>query len=237
MKKIACLGVMMVASAAFADTYMWNGAVGAAWTAGENWLDGETSSAWIGGASASFGAGASVSLPSSVAVSNLTTAGAIAITGPDSNPAFLSPSTPTLVFPGLTLDDIDGSLLMADLNGGAIGQYKPAKAYHYKRNGSTATAQFQMTHNGHLRCVKVTFTEDADGVWAQTGNKSYYVHKDNNGENKVGEDVDADPKTVEWSMTTSPSGSGMCISNMRGAGPRVKVAGDVQLGKTQVGIV
>ena len=230
MKKIACLGVMMVASAAFADTYMWNGAVGAAWTAGENWLDGETSSAWIGGASASFGAGASVSLPSSVAVSNLTTAGAIAITGPDSNPAFLSPSTPTLVFPGLTLDDIDGSLLMADLNGGAIGQYKPAKAYHYKRNGSTATAQFQMTHNGHLRCVKVTFTEDADGVWAQTGNKSYYVHKDNNGENKVGEDVDADPKTVEWSMTTSPSGSGMCISNMRGAGPRVKVAGDVQLG-------
>ena len=230
MKKIACLGVMMVASAAFADTYMWNGAVGAAWTAGENWLDGETSSAWIGGASASFGAGASVSLPSSVAVSNLTTAGAIAITGPDSNPAFLSPSTPTLVFPGLTLDDIDGSLLMADLNGGAIGQYKPAKAYHYKRNGSTATAQFQMTHNGHLRCVKVTFTEDADGVWAQTGNKSYYVHKDNNGENKVGEDVDTDPNTVAWNMTMNPTGNGITISNMRGAGPRVKVAGNVQFG-------
>ena len=230
MKKIACLGVMMAASTAFADAYTWNGATGAAWATGENWLDGETPAAWTDGASASFGAGASVSLPSSVAVSDLTTAGAIAITGPDSNPAFLSSSTPMLVFPGLTLDDIDGSLLMADLNGGAIGQYKPAKAYHYKRNGSTATAQFQMTHNGHLRCVKVTFTEDADGVWAQTGNKSYYVHKDNNGENKVGEDVDTDPKTVEWGMTTSPSGSGMCISNMRGAGPRVKVAGTAQFG-------
>ena len=87
-----------------------------------------------------------------------------------------------------------------------------------------------MTHNGHLRCVKVTFTEDVRGVWAQTGDKSYYVHKDNNGENKVGEDVDTDPKTVEWSMTTSPSGSGMCISNMRGAGPRVKIAGNAQFG-------
>ena len=230
MKKIACLGVMMAASVAFADTYTWNGASGAAWTPGENWLDGETPSAWTDGASASFGSGAFVSLPSSVAVSNLTTSGAIAISGPNSNPAFLSSSTPTPVFPGLTLDDIDGSLLMADLNGSAIGTDKPAKAYHYKRNGSTATAQFQMTHNGHLRCVKVTFTEDVRGVWAQTGDKSYYVHKDNNGENKVGEDVDTDPKTVEWSMTTSPSGSGMCISNMRGAGPRVKIAGNAQFG-------
>ena len=230
MKKIACLGVMMAASTAFADAYTWNGATGAAWATGENWLDGETPAAWTDGASASFGAGASVSLPSSVAVSDLTTAGAIAITGSDSNPAFLSPSTPTLVFPGLTLDDIDGSLLMADLNGGAIGQYKPAKAYHYKRNGSTATAQFQMTHNGHLRCVKVTFTQDADGVWAQTGNKSYYILSANSGALKIGVDVDTDPQTVEWSMTTSPSGSGMCISNMRGAGPRVKIAGTAQFG-------
>ena len=230
MKKIACLGVMMAASAAFADTYTWNGASGAAWTTGENWLDGETPSAWTDGASASFGAGAAVALPSSVAVSNLTTSGAIAISGPDSNPAFLSSSTPTLVFPGLTLDDIDGSLLMADLNGSAIGTYKPAKAYHYKRNGSTATAQFQMTHNGHLRCVKVTFTEDSSGVWARTGAKSYYVHKNNSGELKLGEDIDTDPNTVEWSMTTTVTGSGMTISNMRGAGPRVKVAGSVQLG-------
>ncbi len=118
----------------------------------------------------------------------------------------------------LEQDDIDGSLLMADLNGGAIGQYKPAKAYHYKRTGSTATAQFQMTHNGHLRCVKVTFTEDAAGVWAQTAAKSYYVHSNDSGALKIGVDVDTDPQTVEWSMTTSPSGSGMCISNMRGAG-------------------
>ena len=230
--RVAVICVTTTALPLYADvqTLTWNGASGAAWTTGENWLDGETPAAWTDGASASFGAGASVSLPGSVAVSNLTTAGAIAITGSDSDPAFLSPSTPTLVFPGLTLDDIDGSVLMADLNGGAIGQYKPAKAYHYRRNGSTATAQFQMTHNQHLRCVKVTFTEDAGGVWAQTGNKSYYVHKDNNGENKVGEDVDTDPKTVEWSMTTSPSGSGMCISNMRGAGPRVKVAGNAQFG-------
>ncbi|MBR1588829.1 MAG: hypothetical protein IJ658_10960 [Kiritimatiellae bacterium] len=162
----AAICVAAAASPSYADVndLTWNGADAAAWTTGANWLDGETPVAWTDGASASFGAGASVSLPGSVALSDLTTAGAIAITGPDSNPAFLSSSTPMLVFPGLTLDDINGSLLMADLNGGAIGQYKPAKAYHYKRNGSTATAQFQMTHNGHLRCVKVTFTEDADGV-------------------------------------------------------------------------
>ena len=224
--------VAMTISPLYADvqTLTWNGASGAAWTVGENWLDGETPSAWIGGASASFGAGSSVSLSNSVAVSNLTAAGALAISGPNANPAFLSPSTPTLVFPYLTLDDIDGSLLMADLNGSAIGSYKPAKAYHYKRNGSTATAQFQMTHNGHLRCVKVTFTEDSDGVWAQTAAKSYYVHKDNSGELKLGEDIDTDPNTVEWSMTASASGSGMNISNMRGAGPRVKVAGNAQFG-------
>ena len=228
---VAVICVTTTASLLYADvqTLTWNGALGAAWTPGENWLDGETSSTWADGASASFGAGASVSLPSSVAVSNLTTAGALAISGPDSNPAFLSSSTPTLVFPGLTLDDIDGSLLMADLNGSAISQYKPAKAYHYKRNGSTATAQFQMTHNGHLRCVKVTFTEDSAGVWARTGAKSYYVHKNNSGELKLGEDIDTDPNTVEWYMTTTVTGSGMTISNMRGAGPRVKVAGSVQL--------
>ena len=210
------------------QTLTWNGTDGAAWTTGENWLDGETPAAWIEGANASFVADAAVSLPRSVAVSNETATGALAISGPDSNPAFLSSSTPTLVFPGLTLDDIDGRLLVADLNGGAIGMYKPAKAYHYKRNGSSATAQFQMTHNGHLRCVKVTFTEDANGVWAQTGNKSYYVHKDNLGEFKVGEDIDTDPNTVEWNMTTTLNGSGMNISNMRGAGPRVTVAGNAQ---------
>ena len=230
MKKIACLGAMMAACAAFADTCTWNGADGAAWTTGENWLDGETPSAWVEGASALFGTDAAVSLPSSVAVSNVTTTGALAISGPDPNPAFLSASTPTLVFPGLTLDDIDGSLLMADLNGSAIGAYKPAKAYHYRRNGTTATAQFQMTHNSHLRCVKVTFTEDADGVWAQTGNNSYYVISSNDGALKLGEDVDTDPKTQSWIMTTSASGNGMNISNMRGAGPRVKAAGDVQFG-------
>ena len=231
MRRFARLGAMMAACAACAETCTWNGgASGAAWTTGENWLDGETPVAWADGSSASFGADASVSLPSSVAVSNLTTAGALAISGPNSNPASLSPSAPTLVFPGLTLDDIDGSLLMADLNGSPIGVDKPSKAYHYKRSGSSATAQFQMTHNGHLRCVKVTFTEDASGVWAQTGNKSYYVHKNDLGEFKVGEDIDTDPNTVAWSMTTTPSGSGICICNLRGAGPRVKVAGDVQFG-------
>lgn len=229
---VAAICVATVVSPLYADvlTLTWNGAAGAAWTTGENWLDGETPAAWTDGANASFGAGASVSLPSTVAASNLTAVGALAISGPDTNPTFLSASARTLVFPGLTLDDIDDGLLMADLNGSAINQYKPSKAYHYRRNGSTATAQFQMTHNGHLRCVKVTFTEDASGVWAQTGSKSYYVHKDNNGENKLGEDIDTDPNTVEWSMTTSPSGGGMCISNMRGAGLRVKIAGNAQFG-------
>ena len=231
MKKIACLGVMMAASAAFADTYTWNGATGAAWATGENWLDGETPAAWTDGASASFGAGASVSLPGPVAVSNLTTAGAIAITGPDSNPAFLRPSTPTLVFPGLTLDDIDGSVLAADMAGYALGStLRAAKAYHYVRNGATATAQFQLTHSGHLRCHKITFTEGVDGIYAQVGNNSYYVHNNNSGALKLGEDIDSDPKTVAWNVGTSLDGDGISICNLRGALRRVKVGGDVQLG-------
>lgn len=230
MKKIACLGVMMAASAAFADTYTWNGASGAAWTTGENWLVGETPSAWTDGASASFGAGASVSLPSSVAVSNLTTSGAIAISGPGPDATFLSKDTPTLVFPGITLDDVAGSLLMADLNGSAIGAYKPAKAYHYKRNGSTATAQFQMIHKTHLRCVKVIFTESPDGILAKTGNISYYIHGNNGGSSMLGVDIDTAPNVQTWSVTTSLSGSGMTVSNLRGAGPHVRVAGKIQLG-------
>ena len=232
MRTIACLGAMMAASAAFADTYTWNGAGGAAWTTGENWLVGETPSAWTDGASASFGAGASVLLPSSVAVSNLTTAGALAISGSDStNPAFLSSSTPTLVFPGLTLDDIDGSILAADMAGYALGgTLRAAKAYHYVRNGATATAQFQLTHSGHLRCHKVTFTEGADGIYAQVGNKSYYVHNNDSGALKLGEDIDSDPKTIAWNVGTSLNGDGLSICNLRGALRRVKAGGDVQLG-------
>ncbi|MBR0504938.1 MAG: hypothetical protein IJJ84_05970, partial [Kiritimatiellae bacterium] len=38
MKKIACLGVMIAACAAFAGTYTWNGASGGDWATPGNWL-------------------------------------------------------------------------------------------------------------------------------------------------------------------------------------------------------
>ncbi len=164
-------------------------------------------------------------------MSNLTTSGTLAISGPDSNPAFLS-STPTLVFPGLTLDDLNGNLLGADMTGYSLGSaLQPAKAYHYKRSGTTATAQFQMTYNGHLRCMKVTLTEDSAGVWAQTDAQSYYVHKDNYGEQRLGEDIDTDPKRQTWGIVMTQTGQGgIGICNLRGAGSRVMVAGNVQFG-------
>ena len=43
MKKIACLGAMIAACAAFAGTYTWNGASGGDWATPGNWLvDGAT---------------------------------------------------------------------------------------------------------------------------------------------------------------------------------------------------
>lgn len=227
-------GILFV-GAAFADgeDLTWNGSAGASWNGAEqNWLDGETPSAWVDGGDATFSDAASVTLGGTVAVSNLTTASTLAIDGTFTSTDSLTSSSATLVFPGCTLDDIEESSLAADLIGSSIGGYKPAKAYNYKRTGQTAKAQFQAVHNDHLRCMKVVFTETSEGVKAQIdGNKSYYVHKNDGGASKLGEDIDTDPTTQTWGIVTTSDGTGgIGICNLSGVRPRVKVAGSVQFG-------
>ena len=46
----------------------------------------------------------------------------------------------------------------------------------------------------------------------------------------LGVDIDTAPNVQTWSVTTSLSGSGMTVSNLRGTGPHVRVAGKIQLG-------
>ena len=211
----------------------WNGSDGDMWNAATgNWLDGETPSAWMDGASATFGSAASIALNGPVAVSNLTTAGTLALSGPAPSTAFLSPNSATLVFPDITLDDIGGNDLVADISGKSVGSlYNEARAYHYTRNGTTATAQFQMVYNSHLRCVKVTFTESAGGVMAQVGSHSYYIHRDNGGASKLGVDVDADPYTQTWGIVMSTIGEGgIGICNLRGVRIPIHIAGSATLG-------
>ena len=104
--------VVCLALGAYADgtTLTWNGAAGASWE-GANWLNGETPSAWVDGANAIFPEAATVSLSSAVTVSNLTTSGTLTIGGADSADApttlHLQYNNSALVFPGISLDDID----------------------------------------------------------------------------------------------------------------------------------
>ena len=231
---LGCAVLLVAGGATYGDgeSLDWNGAPGGSWNQGNNWLDGETPSEWVDGASVNFGGAASVTLDGTVAVSNLTTASTLSINGSASSTAYLNSSSATLVFPGCTLDDIDVSSLAADLIGSSIGGYKPAKAYHYTRSGQTANVQFQAVHNGHLRCMKVRFTETTEGVKAQIdGSKSYFVHKNDGGESKLGEDIDEDPTTQTWGIVTSPDGTGgIGICNLCGARPRVSATGNVTLG-------
>ena len=229
---VACAAVMPLSS--FATTRVWNGADGAAWNGTEqNWLDGETPAAWEDGADAQFDAAASVTLAGNANAGDLTTASTLALSGPAQSTAFLNSSSPTLVFPGITLDEISPDKLAADITGNVMGsQLHAANAYHYRRSGTIATAQFQAVYNGHLRCVKVTFTESADGVKAQASSPTYYIHKDNGGASKLGVDIDADPNALAWGtiVAANDGSGGLGIRNLRGAWPIIRIAGSATLG-------
>ena len=57
MKRTALFAMAVICAVmpSFADTTLtWNGADGASWTTGENWLDGITPTNWVDGASAVF---------------------------------------------------------------------------------------------------------------------------------------------------------------------------------------
>ena len=66
-KMLAASFIVVAASVhgtyAYGTTLMWNGADGDTWNAAaSNWLDGETPSAWVDMAGATFGSAASVAL-------------------------------------------------------------------------------------------------------------------------------------------------------------------------------
>ena len=237
----AAIAVICVAAAlpSWADadgkTLTWNGADGASWTTGENWLDGETPSAWVDGANTVFPSAATVTLDGAVTVSNLTTSGALTITGTvhSAYSGWLS-TTSVLVFPGLTLDDLDGQPLSAEVHGTYAEGNNYAKEYHFVRNGSTATVQFQKAFNGHLRCIKVIFTNGADGVYARVDiNNSYYVHRDNSGATYLGQDIDSiTPSSLvqKTLLQTSANGAGVGIHDIRYYSARVCLTGEATFG-------
>lgn len=216
---------------AFAGTTLtWNGADGASWTTGENWLDGETPSVWVDGANAVFPAAATVTLDGAVTVSNLTTSAALTVNGSDVGKGFLNASTPKLVFPGCTLDDLDGTPIYATL-GGKYVSATPAMAFHYNRTGDTATAQFQMICNTHLRCVKVVFTETAEGVCAKAAeNLSRYVTGSNCGTYMRGDDIDTLPNVETTGLSTSMDNGTCGVFDLHGPESRLNLSGEATFG-------
>ncbi|MBP3406856.1 MAG: hypothetical protein J6N18_12200, partial [Kiritimatiellae bacterium] len=168
------LAAMMAASFALgsladAKTLTWNGASGASWE-GANWLDGETPSEWVDGANAVFAAAATVSVPDTLTVSNLTTAAALTLTSPvqsSESDTFLSKTEYVLVFPGKTLAEVSTMSLCAVMAGKSVASDANADAFHFKVDGSSATAQFQNRNSTNIRCVKVAFEERTDGVYAK----------------------------------------------------------------------
>ena len=229
---MAVVGMVETASGD-AKTLIWNGEDGARWE-DANWLDGETPSTWIEGANAVFPASAAVLLGREVSVSNLTAGGALSITGATAATyeGWLSPN-PVLVFPGLTLDDLDCRPLSADVYGTYSSGDWYAKAYHYVRTGSTAVAQFQKVHNGHLRCIKVVFTELSDGIHAKTEDtQSWLVDKGYNYSEKLGVDFGrlSPPVFGKTYLQTSSDGRGVGICNLRYHAARVSIAGTAKFG-------
>ena len=228
---VICVAVM----SSFAGTTLtWNGEDGASWTTGENWLDGETPSAWVDGANAVFPSAATVTLDGAVTVSNLTTSGALTITGTvhSAYSGWLS-TTSVLVFPGLTLDDLDGQPLSAEVHGTYAEGNNYAKEYHFVRNGSTATTQFQKTFNGHLRCIKVIFTEGEGGIYAKTADsQSWMVSKSNSGASKIGIDFDtlSAPVFEKTYLQASDSGRGVGVQHLRFHAGRLLISGKADFG-------
>lgn len=232
MKRTALFATVAICAAlpSFADTTLtWNGADGASWTTGENWLDGATPSAWVDGANAVFPGAATVTLDGAVTVSNLTTSGALSIgceTAASYDP-FLTAQR-TLVFPGLQLADIAGVDAMmggSNFNGG--NSPAPARAYHLTTVGDTVTAQFQAAYKNSLRCVKVEFSQGADGVYARAVGKTGYAQYANNSTppQYLGCDVDLLDFLWNQNIATSPTTSGYGVYALRASVGRVHFSG------------
>ena len=234
------LAAMMAAaflSVAFADgtTLTWNGADGASWTTGENWLNGETPSAWVDGANAVFPSAATVTLNGAVTVSNLTAAGAVTFAGTivASYGKFVTPSS-TLAFTGLKLSDI--TTIDGQMGGGNFGATPrvEAHAYHYTCDGDEATAQFQCPYGLDLRVVRIKLTEKADGIYVQTVGKSGYVSMGSsaNAVNSLGCDADALGIKWDYSIATSDDYGAYGVCDLRVSDSSLNLIGAASFGGT-----
>ena len=234
---LAAMMAVLFVSVAFADgtTLTWNGADGASWTTGENWLNGETPSAWVDGANAVFPSAATVTLNGAVTVSNLTAAGAVTFAGTivASYGNFVTPSS-TLAFTGLKLSDI--TTIDGQMGGGNFGATPrvEAHAYHYTCDGDEATAQFQCPYGLDLRVVRIKLTEKADGIYVQTVGKSGYVSMGSsaNAVNSLG--CDADALGIKWnySIATNDSDGAYGVCDLRISDSRLNLIGAASFGGT-----
>ena len=232
MKKLLMMisAAVCLALGANADgtTLTWNGTEGASWE-GTNWLNGETPSAWVDGASAVFPSAATVTLDGTAIVSNMTTLGALTLTGTVASEygdeVFLPKNNSVLVFPGLRLADITG--LSALMGGNAIrgGEVLlPAIGCRYDHNGTVGKIQFQI-HQGIIKCVNVELTEQSDGIHARAESACYVE----DGSFWLGMDVDS-AKVKRNNVATSRTASGYGVCNLAASVARLQLVGEATLG-------
>ncbi|MBR4171339.1 MAG: hypothetical protein IKR48_06775, partial [Kiritimatiellae bacterium] len=254
--------VVAVASAfAEGEPFVWNGTDGDTWdTETQNWLDGETSCAWVNGTNALFAAsaaGMTIAIDGEVQVANLdvvtggegvtftngtlrlAAGGAITLDAPltlstnfqaDGTSSvtgiptivyepFLT-TTSTLVFPGLTLDDI--AAIQVEMGGKSIrsGAYAiPGAAYHLTRHGETADVQFQCKNGTLLLCVKGQLEEKSDGIYAKIVSAHYVDGW------SIGSDFDSTtPNNTTLATSLSTSGYGVCM--LQATRGTLRLAGD-----------
>ena len=232
---VAAAACAAVSLPSFAGTTLtWNGGDGASWTTGENWLDGETPSAWVDGANAVFPSAATVTLDGKVTVSNIMATGALTVNGAAaaSYADFLT-ANDALVFPGLRLADItaiDGT--MAGGNFGATPRV-PAYAYHYIYSGKTGTAEFQCYYYTDLRCVKIELTEEDDGVHVKGLHPTGYVPGYAEKGASLGDFAD-EMRGMLWNqkVATSDSASGYGVCELHASTAGLRLTGEAALGGT-----
>lgn len=231
---VAAVAASVMSARADIKTLTWNGADGAAWTTGENWLDGETPSAWVDGANAVFPSAATVALGSAVSVSNLTASGTLTLgcETAASYDSFLT-TTSTLVFPGLALSDITGvDAMMGGYNFNSGNSPVPARAYHFSGDANTVTVQFLAAYKTSVRCVKVVFTQGGDGVYARAIYPTGYAEYANNSTSPTYVGCDADLLGMRWTqnVATSPTSVGYGVYGLRASVARLNLSGTAAFG-------
>jgi len=86
--------------------------------------------------------------------------------------AFVPLDSPSLVWPGATVEDVKDYAISGTFGGEAVGLGLPCSAHNRRvvEEGGVATAmtvEMQVVHGEHLKCVVLRFTDGVDGVCAQ----------------------------------------------------------------------